>query len=308
MRIVFFASSKLALPALHQLLTSGYVIGICLPIKEFEGKQHFRDLAQMSNTPIVEVKANELNSKLKKWIQKLKPDYGFVLTFSYKFPEVVLNAVPGGFYNIHFGALPKYRGPEPLFWQMKNQETDVDITIHKMDSDWDTGAIVMTDKVQILPNEMYGGMQIKLSQSVIMTISKFITVLSQNMVVEQPQPSGGNYYKKPQYEDILIDWQTQNSKEIQALILATNPWNKGAITYIRGMMVKIVAVTERTNIAQGDMLPGTLFYEENNASSFVKTIDDKILELDIIYLEEGFVSGAQFKQFGISSGERFVKG
>ncbi|UTW66042.1 hypothetical protein KFE94_15500 [bacterium SCSIO 12643] len=308
MRIAFFASSQLALPTLHQLLTYQVVCGICVPAKEYEGKQHFRDLAKMANMELLEIKPNETNSKLKRWIQKLKPDYGFVLTFSYKLPEVILNSAAGGFYNIHFGALPQYRGPEPLFWQMKNQEEAVDITIHQMDADWDTGAIVMVDKVPINNTDIYGGMQVKLSQMAVMTVMNFINALGQGMIVPRAQEGKGNYYKKPLYHDVLIDWEQQDAQSVEALVRATNPWNKGAISHIRGITVKIIAVREVEMTPSENSAPGTLIYPDSESGACVVTTDQKVLSLDIFYLEEGFMTGIQFKQMGIPAGERFTKG
>jgi len=308
MRIAFFASSQLALPTLHQLLTYRVICGICVPAKEFDGKQHFRDLAKMSNLELLEIKPNETNSKLKRWMQKLKPDYGFVLTFSYKLPDAVLNSASGGFYNIHFGALPKYRGPEPLFWQMKNQEKSVDITIHQMDADWDTGAIVMVNQVPLTENDLHGGMQVKLSQTAVMTVVNFINALGQGMVSPQSQLGNGNYYKKPQYHDVLIDWEHQDARSIAALVRATNPWNKGAISHIRGITVKIVSVRELEITLSENTAPGTLIYPDSESGACAVTCDHKVLSLDILYLEEGFMTGTQFKQLGIPSGESFTMG
>jgi methionyl-tRNA formyltransferase len=308
MNIVFFASSGIALPTLREMVSRGFVCGICLPAKAFDSKQHFIDMATSANVPLIEAKPKELQGKVKNWLLKLKPDFAFVLTFSYKIPAPVLNAVNGGFYNIHFGTLPEYRGPEPVFWQMKNQEQEIGITVHKMDENWDTGPIVLIDRVPVAVHEVYGTLQSKLAQMAVATVGKLLTALTNNAIMELPQKSGvGNYYSKPGYEDVLIDWENDDSKAIQALVRATNPWNKGAVTYIRGMMLKVIAVSEIQANGLPDSPAGTLLDINERPGTYVITKDKKLLSLDIIYLEEGFVTGLIFKQFGLQPGERFTK-
>jgi methionyl-tRNA formyltransferase len=45
-------------------------------------------------------------------------------------------------YNIHFSALPKYRGVFTSIWPLLNDERSVGVTLHRMDPGVDTGAIV----------------------------------------------------------------------------------------------------------------------------------------------------------------------
>jgi len=44
--------------------------------------------------------------------------------------------------NYHTGPLPRYRGRQPLFWQLFNNEKQVGITIHEMDEKLDNGPII----------------------------------------------------------------------------------------------------------------------------------------------------------------------
>jgi methionyl-tRNA formyltransferase len=46
--------------------------------------------------------------------------------------------------NIHSGRLPAYRGMMPTFWQMKNGEKCVTVTIHEMAEKLDAGGVVAT--------------------------------------------------------------------------------------------------------------------------------------------------------------------
>src|SRR5688500_5774692 len=45
-------------------------------------------------------------------------------------------------YNIHFSALPRYRGVYTSIWPILNGETTVGVTLHYMDAGVDTGAVI----------------------------------------------------------------------------------------------------------------------------------------------------------------------
>ena len=51
--------------------------------------------------------------------------------------------------NYHTGALPKYRGRQPLYWALFNGEASVGITVHEMVPRLDGGPIVVQEKVDI---------------------------------------------------------------------------------------------------------------------------------------------------------------
>ena len=44
--------------------------------------------------------------------------------------------------NLHPSRLPRYRGPEPLFWQLRGGEEDTGVTVHQVDARIDAGAIL----------------------------------------------------------------------------------------------------------------------------------------------------------------------
>jgi methionyl-tRNA formyltransferase len=44
--------------------------------------------------------------------------------------------------NVHPSVLPSYRGPTPLFWQFREGEQEVGVTLHVVEADIDTGDIV----------------------------------------------------------------------------------------------------------------------------------------------------------------------
>ncbi|MDA1263090.1 MAG: formyltransferase family protein [Planctomycetota bacterium] len=58
-----------------------------------------------------------------------------------------------GCLNIHSGRLPAYRGMMPTFWQMKNGERCVTVTIHQMVEKIDAGGVVTTCEFALQNND-----------------------------------------------------------------------------------------------------------------------------------------------------------
>src|SRR5712692_5374337 len=73
------------------------------------------------------------------------------------FPRILKRAlidVPRlGCINVHPSLLPRYRGPEPCYWVLANQENTTSVTIHHVDEGIDTGDILLEGKLEIRPNE-----------------------------------------------------------------------------------------------------------------------------------------------------------
>ena len=307
MKIAFFANSQIALPVYQYLLMNGMISGLCFPEKGFEGKEMFVQISQLSQVPILEVNAANFKNKAPNWIRSCQADLGLVFTFPIKIAKQVLTAIPLGFFNIHFGKLPQYRGAEPLFWQLKNCEREVVITIHKMVEQLDAGDTVVEDPVKVLPEEIYGSIQNRLAQQAVSTVAKFIQELANGKLTYTKQnPDTAKTYPKPQYEDVRIDWTQHTQQEILALVSAVNPWNKGLITYCNGVMIKLLAAGA-AHIAEGQNVPaGCIVYTPDSDQLYVATSDKKVIRIESLYCQEGFYSGRTYKQQFLSQKDRFT--
>ncbi|MCB8944670.1 MAG: hypothetical protein H6658_13050 [Ardenticatenaceae bacterium] len=77
----------------------------------------------------------------------LQPDVAVVACFSRRIPKVLLDVPEHGFLNVHPSLLPRYRGPQPLFWCFREGEGETGVTVHWMDEGLDTGDIVLQARV-----------------------------------------------------------------------------------------------------------------------------------------------------------------
>jgi methionyl-tRNA formyltransferase len=77
------------------------------------------------------------------------------------FREDILKSVRYGCLNYHTGLLPRYRGRQPLFWALLNDEPMVGISIHLMDEMLDNGPILVQKKIPVAPNETLHSLYLK---------------------------------------------------------------------------------------------------------------------------------------------------
>ena len=64
-----------------------------------------------------------------------------------------LNLAPLGAFNLHPSLLPAYRGPSPLFWQFRNGERRMGMTLHRASAAVDAGPVVSTAEIPVAPGE-----------------------------------------------------------------------------------------------------------------------------------------------------------
>jgi methionyl-tRNA formyltransferase len=80
-----------------------------------------------------------------------EPDLVICLGFPMLMPQEALDVPRLGAINMHPSKLPLYRGPIPLPWAIRNGETEIAMTAHRMEAEFDTGAILAQEQIPIDP-------------------------------------------------------------------------------------------------------------------------------------------------------------
>lgn len=89
---------------------------------------------------------------------------------------------------------------------------------------------------------------------------------------------------------------------IERLVRATNPWNRGALTFLRGQPLRLLSVLPHPNAATGPVAPGTVLHADLTTRLWVACGAGEALRLDIVTLE-GYFTGNQLVQLGIQPGK-----
>jgi methionyl-tRNA formyltransferase len=71
-----------------------------------------------------------------------RPDLLLVFGFNWRLPGEVLELPRLGVLNVHPSALPRYRGPSPVLWAIRNGDPFMGVTVHRMTARIDAGPIL----------------------------------------------------------------------------------------------------------------------------------------------------------------------
>jgi len=192
-----------------------------LPLFDAHRSPDIFQLADAQSIPIYEI--GVLNDPdLTKLIDSFAVDIICVACYAERVPQNLLGIPTYGFLNVHPSLLPAYRGPDPLFWIMRDgvQSSAGGVTIHWMDAKWDNGPIAAQQTLKI-PDGICGSEINRLcAHTGSELLGNVLTNLwqqssSPNAVAEllRPQPAGGHYQSWPQRFDYALDlsWAAQRA-------------------------------------------------------------------------------------------------
>lgn len=92
-------------------------------------------------------------TQLEKIIRNENIELLLIHSFMKKLPKKIYSLPACGAVNIHPSLLPKYRGPSPGFWVLKNKEKITGLTSHYIDGNFDTGDIISQVKFSVRPDD-----------------------------------------------------------------------------------------------------------------------------------------------------------
>lgn len=305
MTIGVLSSGKISIPLIQALAQHRLLAWVAITDETNEGIETLMMYLQNVGIPFFAMKKENFVSMLHEKIMQTNVFSLFVLGFPWKLPTEILESPMLGCWNFHFGALPEYRGNAPVFWQIKNRENFAMLTVHKMTQKFDEGAIAHTAKTPILVHDTFGTVEKKLSFLAIDAMSVLVNhLLNDTLTLTEQNHSLAKVYKKPVAIDVSIDWQNQTAAEIRALVSATNPWNKGAYTRFQQQYFRFLQVTVLENKKKVQAKAGTIL-KADNEGLWVMSKDNVIVNVEILYTEDGYFTGTQMAKFGVTKGQSF---
>ncbi len=106
------------------------------PLRDVHG------LASFHNIPIHDTK-NINNTVSVDFIKSVNPDYLLGSHFNQLIKTPVLDMEELECINIHPSLLPNYKGVDPVFFAMQDEQEAIGVTVHRMAEKFDTGEILM---------------------------------------------------------------------------------------------------------------------------------------------------------------------
>lgn len=294
-KIVILCGGKFAFKALQLLAFENYLCGIGIGKSSSLIIEALETESENNNLDFKSFPDKNSVSEMKLWIEKLKPDFIFSISFPFLIPEDVLLYGKEKFINFHPGPLPEYRGPMPIFEVLKNQEKSTAVSVHFMDSKYDEGPLIFKDTLKIEQDDTYGKLAVKLSNHTAQAALNMANMVqyAEKIPSSIQESKNAYYYEKPSFSDTSIKWKSMSSEEIITLINSCNPWNTGADTSFEGEQVKII-VASLYNQSHQNSNPGTILAITEDGHIAVACSDDKQVAVEVLKTDFGIITAKQF--------------
>ncbi len=237
MKAVVFAYHDIGCAGINALVAAGYDITAIYTHPDSPSENRFfGSVARTAAEHGIPVYApDDVNHPL--WVDRIKsaqPDVIFSFYYRNLLCNEILNSATVGAFNLHGSLLPHYRGRAPLNWVLVKGETETGVTLHRMVSRADAGAIVAQHRVAIAPEETALTLHHKLTKAASHLLEGILPVIKTGHFPQVEQDhSKATVFGRRTPQDGCINWQSP-AYEINNLIRAvTDPW-PGAFSYVGG--------------------------------------------------------------------------
>jgi methionyl-tRNA formyltransferase len=176
-------------------------------------------------------------------LRSYEPDLLLCLGFPWKFPTDALEVPRLGAMNGHPSLLPRYRGPSPVSWAIRNGERELGYTFHRMDAHLDTGAILAQGTVELGDEHSWEELEPKMIGLVMELLPKALARIEAGDAGDA-QEGEATYYSFFGPDYVWIDWNQSSEqifRQVQAWRFASaTAGERGALAKLDGETVRVL--------------------------------------------------------------------
>ena len=167
-----------------------------------EPKVHsLRDMRTRYNVPVIgstDVNDSQTLQQIKAW----QPDLVLSIYLNQLIKPELIDLPSQGTLNIHPALLPRNRGLWPYFWVMANGEKETGVTVHWVDQKFDTGDLLLQEKIVVEPAVTLTTLQYKSAVIGADMLVKAVNLVAEGNPPRLPQDkSQATYYSYPKPAD-----------------------------------------------------------------------------------------------------------
>jgi methionyl-tRNA formyltransferase len=201
-------------------------------------------------------------------VKRLNVDLIVVYFFSQILKTAILQTPRLGILNCHPSLLPRYAGPHPSFWMIKNGESVAGVTVHVMTEQVDAGDIVAQQELIIGENENAGQLTQRQHHAAAALLTEAVNAMAQGTIDRKPQNiAERTYFGKKKASDIIVDWNG-SARQIANLLRALQPYEP-LLACLNGITIKIYDAQPQEGSPSG-RVPGEIM-EKRSGRLLVQT-------------------------------------
>ena len=267
MRVVLISEVGPAVEGLSELLgASGHepVALLCVR-RDTERYTELSDLLAAA-PPELDIVMPAARDRIAPLLGLFEPDVALCIGFPWKIPPDALAVPRHGIVNGHPSLLPRYRGPSPVSWAIRNGDREFGFTFHYMDAELDTGNILGQVRVPLDDEHSWEELTPKLAETVGAMLPAVLARVESGDPGHPQDETQASYLGKFEPEYVRIDWSrpaAEIERQVRAWRFHAAIPRGGALAEVDGELVRVLRVSrkagEGTAMACGD---GTLWIVE----------------------------------------------
>lgn len=158
-----------------------------------------RDMRRRYNVPVfgsTDVNRPETLQQIRAW----QPDLVISIYLNQLIKADLLNVSTHGALNIHPALLPRNRGLFPYFWVLANGDTETGVTVHWVDERFDTGHVLLQEKIAVQPGDTILSLSYKSSvigAEMLVRSVKLIAAGNPPRIAQDPRQASYHSWPKP---------------------------------------------------------------------------------------------------------------
>jgi methionyl-tRNA formyltransferase len=245
-RIVLVSQVPAAVHGLTELLRAlGHEPVALMCSREHAGRygNQFDDLVRDAPAEL-DVVVPASRSQMAPLLAAYSPDVLVCLGFPWKIPGDALAVPRHGAINGHPSLLPRYRGPSPVAWAIRNGDRQIGFTLHRMDAELDTGAILAQGSIPLEDEHSYEELEPKFAEAVGELLPRALARAESDDPGDQQDESQATYesFFGPDY--VWIDSARSTVevyRQVKAWRFASHaPGDRGALMDLDGETVRVL--------------------------------------------------------------------
>ena len=243
-KIVFFGTANVALPILEALRKEHEILAVVTNPDAPAGRSGkpqespVSALAADLNLMCLKPKKVKGNAEFLEQLKQLNADIFVVVAYGTIMPLEIISLPKYKSINVHFSALPKYRGPSPMQAALLNGDQQTGVSMFVLDELPDHGPLIDQQIVGIEPDDNYFTLSDKLAKISAKAINQVLADYTSNKITPLPQDdSSASQTHIIAKQDGKIDWN-KSAEQIYNQFRAFYLW-PGIFTTWKGQNLKI---------------------------------------------------------------------
>ena len=211
----------------------------CADLNRYGHEPQFDAWRWLDKEKIPRIACPKVNSPdFNEYVKGLNIDLIVVYFFSQIFKGDIFQTPRLGILNCHPSLLPRYGGPHPAFWMIKNGESVAGVTVHVMTEKIDAGDIVAQQELVIGESENAGQLIQRQHHAAATLLAEAVNAMALGTIAFKPQNlAERSYFGKVKAADTILDWNG-SAKQIANLWRALQPYEPLAAC-LNGTTIKI---------------------------------------------------------------------